>query len=149
MGFEPMSVNCQNKLSSTRLADFTKPANSRAPILPLLLATVGGSLKWVAPPTGPQVCNFVLLKQLPLTGLGCYELSTGRSANFLVNEAPEGCSVATYDSTRILRVQHLPRHASAPKSTTSNPGVPIMYNKIILLLSIKVLIGQAVGLADK
>lgn len=113
--FETSSVMLLRASSFTCLVDFTKPTNSRAPILPLLLATVGGSLKWVAPPTGPRVCNFILLKQLPLTGLGCYELSSSRSANRLVNEAPEGCSVATYDSTRILRVQHLPRHADEPK----------------------------------
>ena len=149
MGFEPTSIMLSNASSFTCLSDFTKPENSRAPILPLLLATVGGSLKWVAPPTWPQVCNFVLLKQLPLTGLGCYELSTSRSANFLVNKAPERCSVATYVLIRILRVQHLPRHASAPKSTTSNPGVPIMYKSIILKISIKVLNRQFVRLADK
>ena len=114
-GVEPSSVRSLRTPSFTCLVNFTKLTNSRAPILPLLLATVEGSLKWVAPPTGPQVCNFVLLKQLPLTGLSCYELSTGRSANVLVNKAPERCSVATYVLIRILRVQHLPRHADEPK----------------------------------
>ncbi len=148
-GVEPSSVRSLRTPSFTCLFNFTKPTNSRAPILPSLLATMEGSLKWVAPPTGPRVCNFVLLKQLPLTGLSYYELSTSRSANFLVNKAPERCSVATYVLIRILRVQHLPRHASAPKSTTSNPGVPIMYKSIILKISIKVLNRQFVRLADK
>jgi hypothetical protein len=149
MGIEPMSVPCRNKPSSTRLDDFTKSTNSRAPILPSLLATVGGSLKWVAPPTLPPVCNFILLKQLPLTGLSFYKLSTSRSANRLVNKAPEGCSVATYVLIRILRVEHLSRHASIPKSTTSNPGVPILYKIIILTLFIAVTLGQIKNWADK
>lgn len=149
VGFEPTSIMPSNASSFTCLLDFTKPTNSRAPIFPSLLATVGGSLKWVAPPTEPQVCNFVLLKQLPLTGLSYYELSSSRSANRLVNEAPERCSVATYVLTRILRVQHLPRHADGLKQPMSNPVIPILYKRIILLLSITVTIVRIKSLADK
>jgi hypothetical protein len=67
VGFEPTSSPTIQKYSFTSLVNFSKLTKYQVPIVPSLLATVEGSLKWVAPSTVPLVSTLFKNRQLTPT----------------------------------------------------------------------------------